>query len=154
MAKYYNKTRTPLSATLRDGSTAYFAPKRWTKLTPAQEGAAAVIQLVKKGFLARRADAVPAPVEVPKPEPAPAAPEPAPVPEPVLPKAPEPPEPVAEVVVEVQPVHVDVPPELIETSLDADHTSLSDEVSEESVASEESTDTESKTTRRSKSRRR
>jgi len=153
MARYYNATRTPLSATLQNGETAFFAPKTWSELPSEVENSSSLIQLVKKGFLVRRNKSVPK-VEV-LPEITQETPSP---------KAPEPPIPVAEVpevavepsvetaVAEI-PVHVDAQDASESGSFD-DRTYLSDGVSEESIASEEATDTESNTTRRTKSRRR
>lgn len=150
MAKYFNKTRSPFSAPLRDGSTAYFAPKKWVVVTKDQEGTAALVQLVKKGLLVRRevaAVAAPAPAPVPVVAPTPK----------VEPTKPPPPPPA---VVEIPPpepetdVHVDVTIEAEESFSDDDPTSLSAEVDENTVASEDEIDTESKATRRTKPRRR
>jgi len=143
MARYYNKTRSPISASLRDGGSAYFPPKKWVTLTKEQEGSAAVVEYVRKGILARREARKPA-VEGPPPPPK--------APEPPKPAASVPAVPVVEVGVPVADVHVDVSIEAEKPSEDADRTSTSDGVSEESVASEGSADTESRTTRRSKSR--
>lgn len=67
MGRYYNTMRTPVAATLRDGSSACFMPKRWTTLADAQEGAPQVGEYVRKGILKYRPDR--------EAEPAPAAPE-------------------------------------------------------------------------------
>ena len=142
MGRYYNKTRSPLSASLRDGGSGYFAPKTWVSLSKEQDGSAAVVQLVKKGFLAYRPD----PVEAPEP-----------------PKAPEPPpEPVAPVVVvqerieeihlpEVPADHVDV---LVPDVPEESDPFIEVEADENTVALDPDPDTESKASRRSKSRRR
>lgn len=159
MGRYYNKTRSPLSATLRNGETAFFAPKKWVELAKEVEGSAAVLELRRKGFLAYKPDKAPkapapaAPTEIPAKEDAtfPKAPEP-PLPEPVVePVAVDVPEPMSPVeIVEETPVHVDTPISWDETSADADHTSLNSEVDEESLASDGSTDTESKRSKRRK----
>ena len=148
MARYFNKTRSPLTAPLRDGSTGYFASKQWVTLTKLQEGTAAVTHLVKKGMLIRRED------KAILHSPLAAAP---PLPEAEPPKPPPPP-PVVVEISSPEVVHVDVTIEATieaeEASEDVDPTSLSDEVDENTVASEDETDTESRTTRRSKARRR
>lgn len=146
MAKYYNKTRSPVSAPLRDGSSGYFAPKQWVVVTKEQEGSSALVHLTKKGILIRREEKVSPSLPAPPVSP-PRAPEP--------PKPPPPPPVVVEVSapVPVAYVHVDVDIAGEESTIESDRTSPDDEVDENSVASEDETDTESKTSKsRSKSR--
>ena len=149
MGRYYNKTRSPISTTLRDGTTGYFPSKKWITLSSEQEGVSALAQWVNKGILVRRPDKVASVMPAPAPVAAPVI-APAPAPAPVAPTPP---------VVEPTPepeidVHVDTTITPEETSADVDRTSISDEVGENTIALEGETDTESKTTKRSKSRRR
>jgi hypothetical protein len=148
MARYFNKTRSPLTAPLRDRSTGYFASKQWVTLTKEQEGTAAVVHLVKKGMLIRREAKV---IRPSLPVALQAPPE-------VEPSKPVPPPPAVVEIPAPAVVHVDTTIEATieaeEVSEDVDPTSLIDEVDENAVASEDGTDTESKTTRRSKARRR
>lgn len=143
MGRYYNKTRSPIATTLRDGTSGYFPPKKWVTLTQEQEGVSALVQFVKKGILARREDKVEkTPLSLFEP---PVVIDPSTSVVDFTPKlAPEP---------EID-VHVDVPIVPVQASEDADRTSPSDEVSENTIASEGQVDTESKTTKRFKSRRR
>lgn len=70
MARYYNKTRGPLSFALRDGTPVLVRPKSWTmEIPPEQDGSSSLAQLKRKGFLIRGKD---------KPAPAPAPAKPAP----------------------------------------------------------------------------
>jgi len=66
MSKYYNKNQHLFTASLRDGTTAVFAGKSWTYVSPSLEGSEDLIRAVNKGVLVRRADPIPvaAPVTV------------------------------------------------------------------------------------------
>jgi len=89
MGKYYNKTRGPLSATLRDGSVMVFKPKAWVTVADSLASSSSMVGHVRRGLLVRSPipDLVPEaqkPEPKPKPEP---APEPVPEPEPEPKKA-------------------------------------------------------------------
>lgn len=104
MGRYYNKTRAPLPATLRDGSAISFTPRKWVTVRADQDGSGSLRQLVSKGLLAYRADspaptpvaappkpkAIPEPPSPPKPKPVAPPPAPAPPPEPVVEESPAP----------------------------------------------------------------
>jgi hypothetical protein len=137
MGLYFNKGRTPIAATLGDGSSIAFPPKKWIELTKQQEGAAQVIRYVRKGKLVYRE----APVE-------PAAEAPVKIVETPDPKVPDPEkiEPSPTVILSDHVVALaSVEEKVSKTFSDPD-----DNV----VASEDESDAESKTTRRSKTRRR
>jgi len=54
-AKYYNKTRGPLNIPLRDGSTLYILPKKWSEVVPDKlDGSEALRRSEKSGDLLRR----------------------------------------------------------------------------------------------------
>jgi len=67
MASYYNKTRSPRAATLRDGSSQSFPPRKWVEVPEELEGSPELVRLYKLRILARRA-----PKPDPEPEPVPA----------------------------------------------------------------------------------
>jgi len=74
MGRYYNKARGGRSLTLRDGTTAHFAAKRWTPVEKRLEGSAELLRAVRNGVLVYRPD--PAPAPEPEPKPAPVSPDP------------------------------------------------------------------------------
>lgn len=104
MGKYYNKTRAPLPATLRDGSAVSFPPRKWVTVRLDQDGSGSLRQLVSKGLLAYRATSpaptpaaappkpkvAPAPAPPPRAKPVAPPPAPAPPPEPVVEESPAP----------------------------------------------------------------
>ena len=156
MGQFYNKLRSPVAASLGDGSSVSFPPKKWTRLSREQEGAAQVLQYVKKGILAYKPDPKPAappppPVVEVNPENLEMAPVPSPVSVDLTPVAKDP------VPVEQDPVPIEDP-----SPASSDHVVAVPEGDEadfetsddNSVASDTEVDTSSKTTRRSKTRRR
>jgi hypothetical protein len=54
MGEFYNKGRTPTSATMRNGGTVCFSPRVWQHVPFAEESSGSIQTLVRKGFLARR----------------------------------------------------------------------------------------------------
>ena len=54
MGEYYNKGRTPTSATTRNGVTVCFSPRVWQHVPMAEESSSSIQALVRKGFLTRR----------------------------------------------------------------------------------------------------
>lgn len=73
MASYFNKTRGPITVSLRTGEPAVVGPKQVLHVTPEQDRSASLLSRVKKGLLVEIKD------KPPKPTPA-TAPEPKPVP--------------------------------------------------------------------------
>ena len=71
MAKFYNITRTRLSATTTNGRAVSFSSRKWVEVVREEEASASIIALVQKGFLKRMADPV---KPVPPQEPPKAAP--------------------------------------------------------------------------------
>ena len=55
MAKYYNKTRGPVSVALLNGETIVFAAKTYTEVAREQEGSPALIRARRSGRLVRMA---------------------------------------------------------------------------------------------------
>lgn len=53
MSRFYNITRTPLSASDTKGNVVHFSPKTWTILDDAVENSASIRSYVLKGFLKR-----------------------------------------------------------------------------------------------------
>ena len=54
MAKYYNKTRGPVTVTLFDGRAMVIRPKKWSEDVPLElEGSSSLAQLMRKGVLVR-----------------------------------------------------------------------------------------------------
>lgn len=53
MARFFNRTSGPLTASLPTGVTLYFAPKAFTEVGPADEGCGDIRHLMNAGKLAR-----------------------------------------------------------------------------------------------------
>jgi hypothetical protein len=91
MARYFNKTRVPITVSLRDGSSAIVTGKGVLEPTPEQDRSPSILSRVKKGLLIKLPDA---PAPKPAAPPAPPAPKikpaPAPAPAPIPGPAPEP----------------------------------------------------------------
>lgn len=73
MARYYNKTRTPVSLTLRSGKAVSIPGKRWLVLEAEDEGSSSLAFHVSKGHLVRQEISTGALPEQPVPVPAPVA---------------------------------------------------------------------------------
>lgn len=58
MGKYYNVTRTPLSATDSKGKVVCFPPKQWAEIADEVESSASIVAYVKKKFLTRASSQV------------------------------------------------------------------------------------------------
>jgi len=54
MGEYYNKGRTPTSATTRSGVSVCFSPRIWQYVALGEESSGSIQALVRKGFLTRR----------------------------------------------------------------------------------------------------
>lgn len=76
MARYFNKTRGPLTVSLRTGEPALVGPKKYLVVTPEQDRSPSILSRVRKGLL------VPVKEKAPKPVPAGATKADAPTPEP------------------------------------------------------------------------
>jgi len=81
MASYFNKTRGPVTVSLRTGESALVGPKKVLTVTPEQDRSASLLSRVRKGLLIPLKDKAPKAAPEPAPEPAP-APEPVPAEEP------------------------------------------------------------------------
>ena len=79
MASYFNKTRGPLTVSLRTGEPSIVGPKKTLTVTPEQDRSASILSRVRKGLLIPLKEKAPKPAPAPVPEP---APEPAPAAEP------------------------------------------------------------------------
>jgi hypothetical protein len=71
MASYFNKTRGPITVSLRTGEPAIVGPKQTLCVTPEQDRSASLLSRVKKGLLVLVPDAPakPKPAVAPPPTP-------------------------------------------------------------------------------------
>ena len=60
MATYYNKTRAPVTVSLRDGSSTMVPPRQKLVLTAAQDGSGQIHACVRKGLLVKLREPAPA----------------------------------------------------------------------------------------------
>jgi len=67
MARYFNRTRGPVTVSLRNGESAIVAPKQVLTVTPEQDRSASILSRVRKNLLVRLPDK---PAAVPAPTPA------------------------------------------------------------------------------------
>lgn len=69
MAGYFNKTRGPVTVSLKNGESAIVGPKKTMIVTPEQDGSASLHAMVRRGLLIRLKEKPPKPVPAPAPEP-------------------------------------------------------------------------------------
>lgn len=77
MANYFNRTRGPVTVSLRNGDSACIGPKHTLSVTPEQDGSASLHAMVRRKLIVRLKEKTPKPVPAPAPKPVPT---PAPVP--------------------------------------------------------------------------
>lgn len=73
MAGYFNRTRGPITVSLKNGDSAIVGPKATLKVTPEQDGSASLHAMVRRKLLVRLKEPVTKPV-VPEPDPVPVPP--------------------------------------------------------------------------------